>query len=79
MIKKHIRSNTLHGSLMRLNKAHRKMAGHKFKEVNLTEGKPKLLDFLVNNSGCSQLQVYYLVWKRKSLSIEKEIQMINVF
>ena len=57
MIKKHIRSNTLHGSLMRLNKAHRKMAGHKFKEVNLTEGKPKLLDFLVNNSGCSQREL----------------------
>lgn len=57
MIKKHIRSNTLHGSLMRLNKAHRKMAGHKFKEVNLTEGKPKLLDFLVNNFGCSQREL----------------------
>ena len=57
MIKKHIRSNTLHGSLMRLNKAHRKMAGYKFKEVNLTEGKPKLLDFLVNNSGCSQREL----------------------
>lgn len=57
MIKKELRVNTLHGSLIRLNKSHRKMAHRKFKEICLTEGKPKLLDFLVSNPGCSQVEI----------------------
>ncbi|QJA09326.1 MarR family transcriptional regulator [Romboutsia sp. CE17] len=56
-MKNSIRSNTLHGSLMRLNRLHRKMAHYKFKEVNLTEGKPKILDILLNNPGCSQREL----------------------
>ena len=48
---------TLHGSLMRLNKMHRKMAKTEFQKVNLTEGKPKILDFIINNPGCSQREI----------------------
>ena len=54
---KHIRANTLHGSLIRLNKIHKKSAGNMFKEINLTEGKPKILGFLAGNSGCSQREL----------------------
>lgn len=57
MKKKHFKIDTLHGSLIRLNKVHRKMAGYKFKEINLTEGKPKILNFLAANSGCSQKEL----------------------
>ena len=52
-----IRIDTLHGSLMRLNKMHRKMAKTEFQKVNLTEGKPKILDFIINNPGCSQREI----------------------
>ena len=41
MLKKNIRTNTLHGSLIRLNKIHRKMAKREFQKVDLTEGKPR--------------------------------------
>jgi len=57
MKKNHLKIDTLHGSLIRLNKIHRKMAGYKFKEINLTEGKPKILNFLSDNPGCSQREV----------------------
>ena len=58
MIKQHdTRIDTLHGSLMRLNKMHRKMAKTEFQKVNLTEGKPKILDFIINNPGCSQREI----------------------
>ena len=57
MIKKELKVNTLHGSLIRLNKSHRKMAHKKFKEIELTEGKPRLLDFLAINPGCSQREI----------------------
>ena len=52
-----IRIDTLHGSLIRLNKMHRKMAKTEFQKVNLTEGKPKILDFIINNPGCSQREI----------------------
>lgn len=57
MIKKDIRTNTLHCSLIRLTKIHRKMAKKEFQKVNLTEGKPKLLDFIISNPGCSQRKI----------------------
>jgi len=57
MSKKSIRTNTLHGSLIRLNKTHRKMAKIEFQKVELTEGKPRLLDFINNNPGCSQREI----------------------
>ena len=53
----HIRGNTLHGSLIRLNKTHKKMAKREFQKVDLTEGKPKLLDYIINNPGCSQREL----------------------
>ena len=57
MSNNHIRGNTLHGSLIRLNKTHKKMAKREFQKVDLTEGKPKLLDFIINNPGCSQREL----------------------
>ena len=57
MFKKGIRANSLHGSLIRLNKTHRKMAKIEFQKVTLTEGKPKLLDFIINHPGCSQREI----------------------
>ena len=57
MLKKDIRTNTLHGSLIRLNKIHRKMAKREFQKVDLTEGKPRLLDFIISNPGCSQREI----------------------
>ena len=57
MSNNHIRGNTLHGSLIRLNKTHKKMAKREFQKVDLTEGKPKLLDYIINNPGCSQREL----------------------
>lgn len=57
MLKRNIRTNTLHGSLIRLNKTHRKMAKREFQKIDLTEGKPKLLNFINNNPGCSQREI----------------------
>lgn len=57
MSNNHIRGNTLHGSLIRLNKMHRNMAKKEFQKVDLTEGKPKLLDYIINNPGCSQREI----------------------
>lgn len=53
----HIRGNTLHASLIKLSRIHRKKAWAIFNKVNLTEGKPKILDFLVEHSGCSQREL----------------------
>ena len=57
MLKKNIRINTLHSSLIRLNKIHKKMAKKEFQKVDLTEGKPRLLDFIISNPGCSQREI----------------------
>ena len=57
MLKKDIRTTTLHGSLIRLNKIHRKMAKRDFQKVDLTEGKPRLLDFIISNPVCSQREI----------------------
>ena len=57
MSNNHKRGNTLHGSLIRLNKTHKKMAKREFQKVDLTEGKPKLLDYIINNPGCSQREL----------------------
>ena len=57
MVKKNIRINTLHSSLIRLNKIHKKMAKKEFQKVDLTEGKPRLLDFIISNPGCSQREI----------------------
>ena len=36
---------------------HKNMAKKEFQKVNLTEGKPKLLNFINNNPGCSQREI----------------------
>lgn len=94
MLKKNIRTNTLHGSLIRLNKIHRKMAKREFQKVDLTEGKPRLLDFIISNPGCSQGDYflfvnrashsyeYIIIYGKKNLYIErnpKDKRILNVF
>ena len=43
MLKKDIRTNTLHGSLIRLNKIHRKMAKREFQKVDFNRRKTKII------------------------------------
>ncbi|RDY25340.1 MarR family transcriptional regulator [Romboutsia weinsteinii] len=50
-------NKTLHSALIRVIKAHRKNAHTQFSKISLTEGKPKILDFLENNPGCSQREL----------------------
>lgn len=57
MSNENISIHTLHGSLIRLSKIHKKIAQKKFQQVDLTEGKPRLLNFIVNNPGCSQREI----------------------
>ena len=81
MLKKNIRTNTLHGSLIRLNKIHRKMAKREFQKVDLTEGKPRLLDFIISNPGCSQREIASME-KEKLIYRErnpKDKRILNVF
>lgn len=55
--KRHINNGTLHAALMKLMRAHRKNAKNEFLKIGLTQGKPKILDFLIDNSGCSQREL----------------------
>ncbi|MEG0775432.1 MarR family transcriptional regulator [Clostridium sp.] len=47
----------IHKVLIRLSKTHRKLAYKEFSKVGLTEGQPKILDFLVKNNGCIQKDI----------------------
>lgn len=54
---RHKNKNLLHGVIMVLSRKHKKILRNEFLKVNLTEGKPKILDFLIINSGCSQKDI----------------------
>ncbi|MGL4336985.1 MAG: MarR family winged helix-turn-helix transcriptional regulator [Turicibacter sp.] len=54
---RHRKKDVLHGVMMRVNRSHRKLIREELTKVNLTEGKPKILDFLFANSGCSQREL----------------------
>lgn len=56
-IMRHKNKELLHGVIMVLSRNHRKKLRDEFFKVNLTEGKPKILDFLVINPGCSQREL----------------------
>jgi DNA-binding MarR family transcriptional regulator len=47
----------LHKVIIRLSKAHRKAAHIEFSKIGLTQGQPKVLDFLVLNNGCIQKDI----------------------
>jgi DNA-binding MarR family transcriptional regulator len=52
-----IRSQTLHMTLIRLSKNHRRRAHAEFSKVGITGGQPKILDFLSANDGCIQREI----------------------
>lgn len=54
---RHKCESKLHSAIMRLARRHKKTLRNEFHKVNLTEGKPKILDFLVINPGCSQKDI----------------------
>ncbi|MGL5312333.1 MAG: MarR family winged helix-turn-helix transcriptional regulator [Peptostreptococcaceae bacterium] len=56
-IMRHKNKNVLHGVIMVLSRKHKKILRNEFHKVNLTEGKPKILDFLLINPGCSQREL----------------------
>ncbi len=54
---RHTNKEVLHGTIMVLSRKHRKILREEFQKVNLSEGKPKILDFLTENDGCSQKEI----------------------
>lgn len=52
-----IRRQTLHMTLIRLSKTHRRRAHAEFSKVGITGGQPKILDFLSVNDGCIQREI----------------------
>lgn len=47
----------LHKIIIKLSKAHRKAAHVEFCKVGLSEGQPKILNFLIENDGCIQRDI----------------------
>ena len=45
------RSKSLHRAFIRTSKMHRKVCQHRFQELGLTEGQPKVLDYLHHHNG----------------------------
>ena len=54
---RHKNKDVLHGAIMGLMIRRKKRLREAFTQISLTEGKPKILDFLVDNSGCSQREL----------------------
>ena len=52
-----IRIQTLHMTLIRLSKTHRRRTHGEFSKLGITEGHPKILDFLSVNDGCIQREI----------------------
>ena len=50
----HRNRNTVHGAFFSLVKRHRHRANKLFQEIGLSEGQPKVLDFLAAHDGCIQ-------------------------
>lgn len=45
---------SLNRAFIRTSRMHRKVCQHQFQELGLTEGQPKVLDYLHHHNGCSQ-------------------------
>ena len=56
MIKKlsEISQNTLHGGIIRVMRAQRKICSERFNNIGVSHGQPKILSFLYYNDGCIQ-------------------------
>lgn len=52
-----LRKGSLHMALIKMSKTHRRRAHEEFVKVGLTEGQPKILDFLSQNDGCIQREL----------------------
>lgn len=48
---------TLHRAIIKLSKTHRNLRHEKFRNIGLTEGQPKVLNFLSRNDGCIQREI----------------------
>lgn len=51
------RKGTLHMALINLITSHRRKIRTEFNKVGLTQGQPKILDFLFENDGCIQREI----------------------
>ncbi len=49
-----IHPKSLHRAFIRTSKMHKKVCQHRFQQLGLTEGQPKVLDYLRHYNGCSQ-------------------------
>ncbi|MDO4924131.1 MAG: MarR family transcriptional regulator [Turicibacter sp.] len=49
-----LRPKSLHRAFIRASKMHKKVCQHRFQQLGLTEGQPKVLDYLRHHNGCSQ-------------------------
>lgn len=52
-----LKNISLHKSLIKLNRTHKKMTHAEFTKIGLTEGQPKILRFLLNHDGCIQREI----------------------
>ena len=52
-----LRINNLHMTLIRLIKTHKQIVNVEFAKVGLSQGQPKILDFLSHNNGCIQREL----------------------
>jgi DNA-binding MarR family transcriptional regulator len=56
-ITENIRSKSLHMTLIRLSKTHRRRTHTEFSKVGITGGQPKILDFLSESDGSIQREI----------------------
>lgn len=56
-ITENLRTQTLHMTLIRVSKTHRRKTHAEFSKVGITEGQPKILDFLSVDDGCIQREI----------------------
>lgn len=54
-----IRIQTLHMTLIRLSRTHHRRTHAEFSKIGITQGQPKILDFLSINDGCIQREIAY--------------------
>lgn len=54
---KSINSETLHSTLIRLARTHKRRVNIEFTKILLTEGQPKILYYISENSGCIQREI----------------------
>lgn len=52
-----VRNSTLHMTLIRLSKTHKRRVAEEFNKIGITHGQPKILDYLSENDGCIQREL----------------------